>query len=142
MYPLMILINTYGSPPPQRPVIKKDPVCITKIRPVFNSSLITEGRPSLNDCVYSEVNLFTDMWDLLLKFRCSHFVLFNDIHKEIAKLSKGSIHVKFNHMNINDNSADLIIRGVSLDKFKEQFLFWLPGWLVKPSNGLPVSWAI
>ena len=77
------------------------------------------------------MNLFTDMWDLLLKFRCNNFVLFADIHKEITKLNK-SIHVKFNYVNTNDNPADLITRGVSLDKFKAQFLFWLhgPSWLV------------
>ena len=56
------------------------------------------------------------MWDLLLKFRWNNFVLFADIHKEITKLNK-SIHVKFNYVNTNDNPADLITRGVSLDKF-------------------------
>ena len=50
--------------------------------------------------------------------------------------------MKFNSMNTNDNPADLITRGVSLDKFKAQFLFLLPGWLVKPYNGRPVSWDV
>ena len=67
------------------------------------------------------------MWDLLLKFRCNRFVLLKDIHKEVAKLSKGGIHVKFNSMNTNDNPADLITRGVSLNKSKTQFLFWRHG---------------
>ena len=119
----MILINTYGSP--HRPVLKKDPVCTTKIRPAFNFSQRMGGRPSFNDCVYPGVNLFTDMLDLLLKFRCNRFVLLGDIHKEIARLSKGGIHVNFYYVNTNDNPADLITRGESLDKFKAQYLFWL-----------------
>ena len=61
-----------------RPVIKRGSVCTTKIWPVFNY-LITVDRQSLNDCVYPGVNLFTDMWDLLLKFRCHRFVLLKDI---------------------------------------------------------------
>ena len=81
------------------------------------------GRQSLNDCVYPEVNLFADMSDLSLKFRYNHFVLLKDIHKEITKLSKGGIYVKFNSVNINDNLADLITKGVSLDKFGARFLF-------------------
>ena len=101
---------------PQSPAIKKDSVCTTKIRRVFNCSLRMGGRTSLNDCVYPGVNLFTVMWDLLLKFRCNRFVLLKDIQKEIAKLSKGGIHVKFNYVNTNDNPTDLITRSVSLDK--------------------------
>ena len=127
-----------------RSVIKRGPVCTTKIWPVFNY-LITGGRQSLNDCVYPGVNLFTDTWDLLLKFRCHRFVLLKDIHKEIAKLSKGGIYVKFNYVNKNDNPVDLITRGVSLNKFKAQFLFWLhgPSWLIGKSYNVPlVSWAI
>ena len=40
--------------------------------------------------------------------------------------------MKFNYVNTKDNPTDLIARGVSLDKFKAQFLFWLygPSWLV------------
>ena len=110
-----------------RPAIKKDPVSTTKIRPVLNCSLRTGGRPFLNDCVYPGVNLLTDMWNLLLKFRCNRFVLLADILKEIAKLNKGVIHVKFHYVNTNDNRTDLLIRGVSFDKFKAQFLFWLHG---------------
>ena len=64
---------------PHRLLIKKDPVCTTKIRLVFNCSLRTGNRPSLNDCVYPGVNLFTEMWDLLLKFRYNRFVLLADI---------------------------------------------------------------
>ena len=65
---------------PHWPFIKKDPVCTTKIWPVFNCSLKTGGRPSLNDCMCLGVNLFTDMWDLLSKSKCNRFVLLADIH--------------------------------------------------------------
>lgn len=66
---------------PHRPVIKKDPISTTKIRPVFNCSLRTGGKPSLNDCVYPGINLFTDMWELLLRFRCNRYVLLADVRK-------------------------------------------------------------
>ena len=66
---------------PHSPVIKKDPVCTIKIRSVFNYSLRMESRPSLNDYLYPRINLFTDMRDLLLTFRCNHFVLVADIRK-------------------------------------------------------------
>ena len=36
---------------PHRPIIKKDPVCNTKIRPVFNCSLRTADRPSMIACI-------------------------------------------------------------------------------------------
>ena len=130
---------------PHKPVIKKDPVCITNIRPVSNCSLWTGSRPSINDCVYPGVNLFTDKWDLLSKFWCNRFVLLADVHKEIDKLSKGDIRVKLNCVNTNDNPVGLIIRGVSPDKLKQNSYFGfmvLPGWLLKPYNGLPVSWAV
>ena len=56
-------------------------------------------------------------------------------------MSKGNIHVKFNYVNTDDNPADLITRGVSLDKFKAQFLFWLhgPSWLVGEVLQWPAS---
>ena len=56
--------------------------------------------------------------DLLFKFRCNHFVLQNDVYKEIAKLCKGGIHVRISYVNTNGNPADLISRGESLDKFE------------------------
>ena len=73
------------------PVIKKNPVCTTKIRPVFNCSLRTGGRPSPNDCV----NLFTDMWDLLLKFRCNRFVLLADIWKAFLMIGLNRERIVF-----------------------------------------------
>ena len=44
-------------------------------------------------------------------------------------------------VNTNDNPADLITRGVSLNKFKAQFLFWLhgPSWLVSEALQWPAS---
>lgn len=66
---------------PHRPVYKSELQCTTKIRPVFNCSLRTGGRPSLNDCAYSGVNLYTDMLELLFKFRTNNFILLADIRK-------------------------------------------------------------
>ena len=53
----------------------------TEIRLVFNCSLRTGRCPSLNDCVYPGINLFTDMLELLIKFRMDRFVLLVDIRK-------------------------------------------------------------
>ena len=46
---------------PHWPVVKVEDQYSSKIRAVFNSSLRTEGCPSLNDCMYPGINLFTDM---------------------------------------------------------------------------------
>ena len=76
-----------------------------------------------------------------MKFRCNRFALLEDIHKEIAELSKESIHVKFNSVNTNDNPADLVTRAVSRDKFKAHFLCWLhdPSWLASEALQWPSS---
>ena len=56
-------------------------------------------------------------------------------------MNEGGILVKFNYVNTNDNPADLITRGMSLDKFKAQFLFWLlvPSWLSGEALQWPAS---
>lgn len=66
---------------PHRPVLKQDLQCTTKIRPVFNCSLRTGGKPSLNDCAYAGVNLYSDMLELILKFRTNRYVFLADIRK-------------------------------------------------------------
>ena len=66
---------------PHRPVIKTEQQNTTKIRPVFNCSLKTKGRYSLNEAAYPGVNLMADMLDLLLKFRCNKYVMLADIRK-------------------------------------------------------------
>ncbi|XP_064117675.1 uncharacterized protein LOC135223100 [Macrobrachium nipponense] len=54
---------------PHRPVIKEDPNTTTKIRPVFNCSLKTNNKPSLNEAAFAGVNLMRDIVQLLLYFR-------------------------------------------------------------------------
>ena len=51
---------------PHRPVIKDDPVTTTKIRPVFNCSLKTGNKPSLNEAAFVGINL----WVILFSFLC------------------------------------------------------------------------
>lgn len=75
---------------PHRPIIKTDSQCTTKIRPVFNCSLRVGGGPSLNDCVYPGINLYTDMLHLLLKFRMDHCVLLADIRKAFLMIRLNS----------------------------------------------------
>ena len=66
---------------PHRPVIKSEQQVTTKIRPVFNCSLKTQGRCSLNEAAYPGINLLTDMLDLLLMFRSNKHVMLADIRK-------------------------------------------------------------
>ena len=66
---------------PHRPIIKTELQTTTKIRPVFNCSLKTRGRCSLNEAAYPGINLMGDMLELLLKFRSNKYVMLADIRK-------------------------------------------------------------
>ena len=66
---------------PHRPVIKTEQQVTTKIRPVFNCSLKTRGKCSLNEAAYPGINLMSDMLDLLLMFRSNKHVMLADIRK-------------------------------------------------------------
>lgn len=66
---------------PHRPVFKSEDQTTTKIRPVFNCSLKTNGAPSLNEAAYPGINLMGNMLELLLMFRTNQYVLLADIRK-------------------------------------------------------------
>ena len=82
---------------PHRPIIKVDAQTTTKIRPVLNCSLKTNGQCSLNEAAYPGVNLMGDLLELLLKFRTNENVLLADIRKAflMIKLSKMEDRNKF-----------------------------------------------
>lgn len=62
----------------------------TKIRPVCNCSLCTGRCPLLNDCVYLGINFFTDILELLLKFRMDRYMLLADIHRAFLMIRLNS----------------------------------------------------
>ena len=82
---------------PHRPVIRTETQVTTKIRPVFNCSLKTQGRPSLNEASYSGINLMGDLFKLLLLFRSNKFVIVSDIRKAflMIKLADGVDRSRF-----------------------------------------------
>ena len=54
---------------PHRPIVKVEPNTTTKIRPVFNCSLKTDNKPSLNEAAFAGINLMGDIVKLNLYFR-------------------------------------------------------------------------
>ena len=76
---------------PHRPIIKVDAQTTTKIRPVLNCSLKTNGQCSLNEAAYPGVNIMGDMLELLLKFRSNKHVLLADIRKAFLMIKLGSM---------------------------------------------------
>ena len=66
---------------PHHPVIKDDEVATTKLRPVFNCSLKTANKPSINETSYAGVNLMADMCNLLILFRTNKYTLLGDLRK-------------------------------------------------------------
>ena len=63
----------------------------TKIRPVFNFSLKTNAKYSLNEAAYPGINLMGDMLELLLLFRSDKYVMLADIRKAFLMIKIGSI---------------------------------------------------
>ena len=51
---------------PHRPIFKEEANITTKIHPVFNCSLKTNGTPSLSEAAYAGVNLMGDIVKLSL----------------------------------------------------------------------------
>ena len=74
-----------------RPVFKMDEQTTSKIRPVFNCSLKTNRKYSLNEAAYPGINLMGDMLDLLLLFRSNKYVMLADIRKAFLMIKIGSI---------------------------------------------------
>ena len=71
---------------PHRPVIKTEPNSTTKIRPVFNCSLKTDNKPSLNEAAYAGVNLMNDLTKLALYFRSNKYVMLSDIKQAFLQI--------------------------------------------------------
>jgi hypothetical protein len=67
---------------PHRPVVKVDAQTTTKIRPVFNCSLVNNKNSiSLNQACFVGPDLLQPLLKLILNFRTNEFVLLSDIRK-------------------------------------------------------------
>ena len=75
---------------PYWPVFKTEEQSTTKIRPVFNCSQKAYRKYSLNETVYSGINLMGDMLELLLQFRTNKCVMLADICKVFLMIKIGS----------------------------------------------------
>ena len=65
-----------------------------------------------------------------------------DIKKNINEASENyNVNIQFKYVPSGDNPADMLSRGISLDKFKEQIEFWLhgPDWIRGPTVQWPSS---
>ena len=50
-----------------------------------------------------------------------------DIQERIEKLHDLGFYLVFKYVNTSDNPADLITKGITLDKFRSELQFWLTG---------------
>ena len=71
---------------PHRPVIKVEPNTTTKIRPVFNCSLKTGDRPSLNEAAFAGINLMGDIVQLSLYFTTNDIIMLSDIKQAFLQI--------------------------------------------------------
>uniref|UniRef100_A0A1I7SYW5 Integrase catalytic domain-containing protein n=1 Tax=Caenorhabditis tropicalis TaxID=1561998 RepID=A0A1I7SYW5_9PELO len=65
---------------PHRAVIKEDSLT-TKLRIVLDASSHAGGKLSLNDCLHAGSNMITPIFGILLRARCSRFIIVADIEK-------------------------------------------------------------
>jgi hypothetical protein len=72
---------------PHREVIKLDPTCTTKVRPVLNCSLKVGKNPSLNEASFPGVNLMANMLNLLIGLRHDRYLILSDIRKAFLQIS-------------------------------------------------------
>ena len=71
---------------PHRPVYKNDDQATTKIRAVFNCSLKTSDKPSLNEASYQGINNMQCMLMLIMLFRTNKFVLLGDLRQAFLQI--------------------------------------------------------
>ena len=80
------------------------PSITAKVRVVYNCSLKTGGRPSLNEAAYPGLDLLTDLFGLLNYFRLNNNVLLGDIEKAflMIKLKDNADKNRFSFV-VHDN---------------------------------------
>ena len=75
---------------PHRPVIRADKTT-TKIRAVFDASCKVNG-PSLNECLYSGLNLITKNFNILFRFRFNMIAIMADIKQSFLNVAISPEH--------------------------------------------------
>ncbi|EGT45359.1 hypothetical protein CAEBREN_32607 [Caenorhabditis brenneri] len=65
---------------PHRAVFKEDSLT-TKLRVVLDASSHARGQLSLNDCLHAGTNMITPIFGILLRTRCTKFIIVADIAK-------------------------------------------------------------
>ncbi|GBL73677.1 hypothetical protein AVEN_230675-1 [Araneus ventricosus] len=76
--------NTYYLP--HRAIIRKDH-STTRVWIVFNASSHAKGQLSLNDCLYTGLNLIPDLFSLLFRFRSHSAAITADIQKAFLQIN-------------------------------------------------------
>ena len=71
---------------PHHPVIKVDPNTTTKVRLVFNCSLKTGDKPSLNEAAFAGINLMGDIVQHSLYFRTNDIIMLSDIKQAFLQI--------------------------------------------------------
>ena len=74
---------------PHHPVIRRDKET-KKLRVVYDASAKMNGKPSLNDCLYSGPSLLPSIADVLMRFRFHKVALVADIEKAFLMVSISS----------------------------------------------------
>ncbi|GBM01529.1 hypothetical protein AVEN_202404-1 [Araneus ventricosus] len=95
--------NTYYLP--HRAVIRKDH-STTRLRIVFDASSHAKGQLSLNDCLYTGLNLIPDLFSLLLRFRSHPVAITADIQKAFLQINIDEEDRNFTRFYWSNNTED------------------------------------
>ncbi|GBN44277.1 hypothetical protein AVEN_211376-1 [Araneus ventricosus] len=95
--------NTYYLP--HRAVIRKDH-STTRLRIVFDASSHAKGQLSLNDCLYTGLNLIPDLFSLLLRFRSHPVAITADIQKAFLQINIDEEDRNFTRFYWSNNPED------------------------------------
>uniref|UniRef100_A0A1I7UDU8 Integrase catalytic domain-containing protein n=1 Tax=Caenorhabditis tropicalis TaxID=1561998 RepID=A0A1I7UDU8_9PELO len=76
----MLNLKLYKYFIPHRAVLKEDSLT-TKLRIVLDASSHAGGKLSLNDCLHAGSNMITPILGILLRARCSRYIIVADIEK-------------------------------------------------------------
>ena len=71
---------------PHREVVRTDPTCTTKVRPVLNCSAKIGRNPSLNDAAFPGIDLMGNLFNLLVNLRHDRYVVVSDIRKAFLQI--------------------------------------------------------
>ena len=71
---------------PYREVVRTDPACTTKVRPVLNCSAKVGKAPSLNEASFPGVDLMGNLFQLLIGLRHDKYLVLADIRKAFLQI--------------------------------------------------------